>query len=72
MPNPIDFSAKTDRELLILVAQHTNDLADSVARMNNRLGYAERKLIRVDVIWKVTLALTATGGVGGGLWKLLG
>ena len=71
MENPIDFTAKTDRELLVLVAQRTNDLVEDMTRLGNRLGCTERKVIRLDMIWKVALALAATSSAGGGLWKLL-
>ena len=78
MPDPIDFTAKTDRELLILVAQRTNDLAgdladfkEQMAFTNSRLRCVETRTTRLDVIWKVALVLAAGGGAGGGLWRLL-
>jgi len=40
----IDFEAKTDRELLILVAQKCNETTDHLAAINNKLLWHEDRI----------------------------
>ena len=42
-----------------------------VLAVEERVRNSEIRIARLDIIWKVAMSLTATGGVGGGLWKLL-
>lgn len=42
--NHIDFETKSDRELLILVAQKTNEIVDHLATLNNTVGRHDREI----------------------------
>lgn len=44
MSEPIEFEAKTDRELLVLVAQKSNESATHLARINDTISDHERRL----------------------------
>ena len=44
----IDFEAKTDRELLVLVAQSSNDTVDHLAKLNATILKHEKRLIVLE------------------------
>lgn len=44
----IDFEAKSDRELLILVAQKTNEIVSHLAKLNDTVAKHERRLVVLD------------------------
>jgi len=44
----IDFEAKTDRELLLLVAQSSNETVDHLARLNNTILKHEKRLSKLE------------------------
>ena len=45
----IDFEAKTDRELLILMAQQGNETVDHLVRLNNSILKHEQRIIALEV-----------------------
>jgi len=45
----IDFAAKTDRELLVLVAQSCNETSDHLARLNNTILKHEKRLTNLEM-----------------------
>ena len=60
----IDFQAKTDRELLILVAQACNETADHLVKLNDKILKHEKRITALETIsdcdppehnWKSTL-----------------
>lgn len=44
----IDFEAKSDRELLILVAQQGNETVDHLAKINDKLLKHERRITTLE------------------------
>lgn len=56
----IDFEAKSDRELLILVAQQGNETVDDLEKISAKIQKHDRRIT----------ALEATGGCGQGSRKL--
>ena len=46
--NPIDFSAKTDRELLILTAQSVNDINDKLAELNGTVKEHAKRITQLE------------------------
>lgn len=44
----IDFETKTDRELLILVAQQGNETVDHLAKLNDRILKHERRIATLE------------------------
>ena len=44
----IDFETKTDRELLILVAQQGNETVDHLAKLNDRILKHERRMATLE------------------------
>ncbi len=44
----IDFEAKTDRELLVLVAQKSNETSTHLARLNDRILKHERRITSLE------------------------
>ena len=45
----IDFEAKTERELLVLVAQASNETVDHLTRLNNSILKHERRITTLEV-----------------------
>ena len=60
MPAKVDFEAKSDRELLVLVAQQGNTMVEQLRRLNGSVASHERRLIIIETckeeaekpIWK--------------------
>jgi hypothetical protein len=44
----IDFEAKTERELLVLVAQASNETVDHLARLNNTIAKHESRITKLE------------------------
>lgn len=44
----IDFEAKSDRELLILLAQKTNEMVDHFGRLNDTVAKHERRITTLE------------------------
>lgn len=44
----IDFEAKTDRELLILVAQQSNETVDHLTKLNDKILKHERRITALE------------------------
>lgn len=45
----IDFTAKTDRELLILVAQKCNETTDHLAKLNSTVAKHEQRINALEI-----------------------
>ena len=46
----IDFEAKTDRELLILVAQQGNETVDHLTKLNSTIQKHEKRLVALETM----------------------
>ena len=44
----IEFEAKTDRELLVLVAQSTNEQTDHLAKLNNKINEHDNRIYKLE------------------------
>ena len=44
----IDFEAKTERELLVLVAQASNETVDHLAKLNNTIAKHENRITTLE------------------------
>jgi len=44
----LDFEAKTDRELLVLVAEKANETVDHLARLNNTVAKHEKRITTLE------------------------
>jgi hypothetical protein len=72
MSGHLDFEAKSDRELLVLVAQKSNETVDHLAKLNDTIIKHEKRISRLETIqgcgetksrWKInwqTITLIAT------------
>lgn len=48
MMRHIDFEAKSDRELLILLAQKTNEMVDHFGKLNDTVAKHERRITTLE------------------------
>ena len=46
----IDFEAKTDRELLVLVAQQGNETVDHLVKLNATILKHEQRLVKLETV----------------------
>ena len=44
----INFEVKTDRELLVLIAQTTNDQTDHLAKLNNKINEHDNRIYKLE------------------------
>lgn len=67
----IDFEAKSDRELLILLAQKTNEMVDHFGKLNDTVAKHERRITTVEAKRAVNCEATGKAEKFKVNWQLL-